>query len=195
VIAIPAVTVPKNALSLGAGYLFWAQLGTAEPGWTIAGSVFTDAWTGWSLLGVTREGHELTYEISTDTIEAAEYLDPLMYVTTGRTAGMSFDMMQVHATNFRRALNAGSPTTTGSGTTLRTTVRPPAIGAEIRVQLGWESTANDERLIALQCFQTGNITVQRKKGADNASIPVEYRFEIDSNGDPFRYETAGTLRG
>jgi hypothetical protein len=195
VIAIPTVTVPKNALSLGAGYLYWAGIGTSEPGWTVVGSVFTDAWTGWSLLGITREGHELTYEISTDTIEAAEYLDPLMYVTTGRNGGMSFDLMQVHATNFRRALNAGTPTTTGSGTTLRTTVRPPVAGAELRCQLGWESQAGDERLIALQCFQSGTISVQRRKGADNASIPVEYKFEADASGDPFRYETAGTLRG
>lgn len=192
---MPAAVVPKNALALGAGYLYWAPLATAEPGWTVTGSVFVDAWTGWSLLGITREGHELTYEIETDTIEAAEYLDPLMYVTTGRNGGMSFDMMQVHAQNFRRALNAGTPSTTGSGTTLRTTVRPPAAGAELRCQLGWESQDNTERLIALQAFQTGTVTVQRRKGADNASIPVEYRFEIDANGDPFRYETAGTLRG
>ena len=31
--------------------------------------------------------------------------------------------------------------------------------------------------------------------SDNASIPVEFRFEIDASGDPFRYEAAGTLRG
>jgi hypothetical protein len=192
---MPSAVVPKNALALGAGYLYWAALGTSEPGWTVTGSVFTDAWTGWSLLGITREGHELSYEISTDTIEAAEYLDPLMYVTTGRSGGISFDLMQVHATNFRRALNGAAPTTTGSGTTLRSTVRPPAAGAELRCQLGWESQDNTERLIALQCFQSGTIQVQRRKGADNASIPVEFKFETDSFGDPFRYETAGTLRG
>jgi hypothetical protein len=192
---MPAATVPKNAVAVGAGYLYYAGLGTAEPGWTVAGNVFTDPWTAWSLLGITREGHELSYELSTDTIEAAEYLDPLMYVMTGRTAGMSFDLMQVHATNFRRALNGGTLSTTGAGTTLRSTLRPPAIGAEIRCMLGWESTANDERIIAEQCFQVGTITIARRKGADHASIPVEFRFEIAASGDPFRYESAGPIRG
>jgi hypothetical protein len=192
---MPAATVPKNALALGAGYLYYAASGTGEPGWTVTGSVFTDPWTGWSLLGITREGHEFSYEIETDTIEAAEYLDPLLYVTTGRSASISFDLMQVHATNFRRALNGGTLSTTGSGTTLRSTYRPPAIGAEIRCMIGWESTDNTERLLIEQAFQVGNISINRKKGADNASIPCEFRCEIAASGDPFRYETAGTLRG
>lgn len=192
---MPAATVPKNALSLGAGYLYYALTGTGEPGWTVAGSVFTDAWTGWSLLGITREGHEFSYEIETDTIEAAEYLDPLLYVTTGRAASMSFELMQVHATNFRRALNGGTLSTSGSGTTLRSTYRPPAIGAEIRCMIGWEGTANDERLIIEQAFQVGNVSISRRRGADNASIPCEFRAEVAASGDPFRYETAGTLRG
>jgi hypothetical protein len=192
---MPAAVVPKNALALGAGYLYYATTGTGEPGWTVAGSVFTDPWTGWSLLGITKEGHEFSYEISTDTVEAAEYLDPLLYVTTGRNASISFELMQIHATNFRRALNGGTISTTGSGTSLRSTYRPPAIGAEIRCALGWESTDNTERLIIEQAFQTGNITIARKKGADNATIPVEFHCEIAPSGDPFRYETAGTLRG
>ncbi len=193
---MPDVVVPKNALSLGAGYLYWSAPLTAEPDWTVAGSVFTGAWAGWTLLGITREGHTFTYSIDTDTIDAAEYLDPLLYVTTGRTAGISFDMMQVHAQNFRRALNApsGSVTVTGSGATQRNTFRPPAVGNEVRCQIGWESADNDERMIALQAFQIGNVEIQRQRGASNASIPVEFRFEIDTNGDPFRYETAGPLR-
>lgn len=193
---MPAVVVPKNALALGPGYLYYGTPGvTSEPGWTVTGSVFTDAWTGWSLLGITREGHEFSYEIETDTIEAAEYLDPLLYVTTGRAAAISFELMQIHATNFRRALNGGTLSTSGSGTTLRSTYRPPAIGAEIRCMIGWESTDNTERVLIEQAFQVGNISINRRRGADNASIPCEFRCEIAPSGDPFRYETAGTLRG
>lgn len=192
---MPSAVVPKNALALGAGYLYYNSSGGGEPGWTVTGSVFTDPWTGWSLLGITREGHEFNYEIDTDTIEAAEYLDPLLYVTTGRNAGISFELMQIHATNFRRALNGGTLTTAGSGTTLRSTYRPPAIGAEIRCMIGWESTDNTERLIIEQAFQIGSIAINRRKGAENATIPCEFRCEIAPSGDPFRYETAGTLRG
>jgi hypothetical protein len=192
---MPAAVVPKNALALGAGYLYYQNSGGAEPGWTVTGSVFTDVWTGWSLLGITKEGHEFSYEIETDTIEAAEYLDPLQYVTTGRSASIKFELMQIHATNFRRALNGGTISTTGSGTTLRSTYRPPVVGAEIRCEIGWESTDNSERLLIEQAFQTGNISIARKKGNDNATIPCEFHCEIAPSGDPFRYETAGTLRG
>lgn len=191
---MPAAVVPKNALSLGAGYLYY-QLTGSEPGWTVTNSVFVDPWTGWSLLGITREGHEFSYEIETDTIEAAEYLDPLMYVTTGRAASMSFELMQVHATNFKRALNGGTLSVSGSGTTQRNTYRPPGIGAEVRCMIGWESTDNTERLIIEQAFQVGNVSISRRRGADNASIPCEFRAEVAPSGDPFRYETAGALRG
>jgi|SRR5215831_444808 len=193
---MPAVTVPKNALSLGAGYLFYAALGTGLPANTVVGSVFTDSWPGgYALLGVTKEGHEFDYELSVDQIEAAEYLDPLQYVTTGRTAGMKFELQQIHATNMRRVLNGGSLTTTGSGTTLLSTYTPPAPGSEIRCMIGWEGNDGTERLVMEQAFQIGALAVNRKKGADNATLPVEFRGEVAASGFPFQYFTAGTIRG
>lgn len=195
---MPAVTVPKNGLSFGAGYLYHATLaGAAVPANTVVGSVFTDTWpAGWNLLGVTREGHEFSYELNVDAVEAAEYLDPLQYVTTGRTSGIQMDLMQVHASNLKRSLNGGTLGTTGSGTTLLSTYTPPDVGAEVRCQIGWESTDGTERLVAMQCFQVGTISINRRKGADNASIPVEFRFEVPSAGGfPFTYYAAGTLRG
>lgn len=193
---MPAVTVPKNALAFGAGYLYISDPGVSLPAGTVVGSVFTDTWpAGWNLFGITKEGHEMTYDINTDTVEAAEYLDPLSYVTTGRNAGIKFELMQVHATNFKRALNGGTITVTGSGTTQRNRYTAPALGAEVRCQIGWESNDGTERLYAEQCFQVGTISINRKKGADVATIPVEFRFEVAASGQPFYYDTAGTLRG
>lgn len=193
---MPAATVPKNALALGAGYLYYANLGTSFPTYTVVGSVFTDAWpAGWNLLGITKDGHEMNYDLDTDTIDSAEYLDHLAYVTTGRASGMKFEMMQIHATNMKRALNGGTLTTSGSGTTLRSTYTPPTPGNEVRCMLGWESTDNTERVVAEQCFQIGTLAISRKKGADNATLPVEFRFEIPASGNPYYYDTAGTLRG
>jgi hypothetical protein len=192
---MPSAVVPKNALALGPGYLYYATFGTGLPANTVAGSVFTDTWTSWNLLGITKEGHEFTYDINTDDVSAAEYLDVLQYVTTGRAASIKFAMMQIHATNFKRALNGGTLTTSGAGATLLSTLTAPVIGGEVRCQIGWESTDNTERLVALQCFQVGTINVNRKKGSDNATIPVEFRFEVDTSGNPFYYYTAGTLRG
>jgi len=193
---MPAATVPKNAIATGAGYLYYAALGSALPTNTVVGSVFTDAWPGaYFLLGVTKEGSEFDYEINVDQIEAAEYLDPLSYVTTGRVASIKMELMQIHATNMKRVLNGGTLSTSGSGTTLLSTYTPPAPGAEVRCVIGWEAQDNTERLVFEQAFQVGSLAVARKKGADNATLPVEFRGEVAASGFPFQYFTAGTLRG
>jgi hypothetical protein len=190
------MVVPKSALSFGAGYLLVADSGTAAPTNTVVGSVFTDTWpAGWSLWGVTREGHTLNIEIDSEAVEAAEYLDPLLNVTTGRTITVEFEIMQIHLTNFKRAFNGGTKTPTGSGTTLLTTYTLPAIGAEVRQQIGWESVDNTERWWGMQCFQTGGVGIQRQKGADNASLPLTFTLEPDASSQPVYFAAAGTNRG
>ena len=180
---MPSAVVPKTPLATGAGYLYWAPLGTSLPTNTVAASVFSVAWAApWALM---------------DQIESAEYLDPLQYVTTSRVASFKFELQLVTATWMKRTLNAADAclTTGGSGTTLLSTFVPPAPGAEVRSMIGWESTDNTERLIFEQAFQVGTLTVSRKKGADNATLPSEWRGEIASSGYPFQYFTAGTARG
>lgn len=192
---MPAQTVPKGALSFGAGYLFYSALGVSVPVNTVVGSVFTDAWTGWSLLGVTREGHTLNIGIDTDAVEAAEYVDPLLNVVTGRTITAEMELMQIHLTNYQRAFNGGTKSTSGSGTTLLTSYTLPAIGQEVRAQIGWEAVDNTERWWGLQCFQTGSVAIQRQKGADNASLPLTWTFEPDASSQPIYFFAAGTNRG
>lgn len=193
---MPAVTVPKGALSFGAGYLYVADLGTAAPTNTVVGSVFTDTWPGgWNLWGVTREGHTLNVGIDTDAVEAAEYVDPLLNVVTGRTITAEFEIMQIHLTNYKRGFNGGTKATSGAGTTLLTTYTLPQIGQEVRQQIGWEAVDNTERWWGMQCFQTGSVGIQRKKGADNASLPLTFTFEPDASSQPIYFAAAGTNRG
>lgn len=195
---MPAITVPKTPLAVGPGYLYYAALNTALPANTVTGSVFTDAWASagaWLPWGVTREGHEFQYNVETDTISAAEYLDPLQIVTTGRAAQIAFECMVISATTMALALNGGAKSTAGSGTTLCTTVRPPAIGSEVRIMVGWESTDNTERLVIEQAFNAGTMTVPRRKGADNAGITLEFHAELPSSGYPYQHFFAGAARG
>jgi len=196
VVKIPAITVSKNALAFGAGYLYIANIGTSLPANTVVGSVFTDAWpAGWNSPGVTREGHELSYEPNVEEVEAAEYLDAVANVTTGRSTTVTVEFMQIHLTNVKRMLNGGTLTTSGSGTTLLSTYKPPQIGQEVRQMLGWESTDNTERWVAEQVFQQGSLAIARRKGADNAGLTTEWKFEPNSAGDPFTWYSAGTIRG
>lgn len=193
---MPAVTVPKNALAFGAGYLYWSLQGVSAPTNTVVGSVFTDTWpAGWNLLGVTKDGHTLNVGFESDAVEAAEYLDALLNVLTGRTVTMDAEFQQIHLTNFKRMFNGGTLATSGAGTTLLTTYTLPAIDGVIRCQLGWESTASDERWWAMACFNTGSVGIQRKKGAANATLPVTFTMEPDATGQPVYFASAGTLRG
>lgn len=194
---MPAVA-PKTPLAVGAGRLYHAPLLTSLPSYTVTASVFTDiTWTGWSLLGITKNGHEFSYDLNTDTIDAAEYIDPITTVATGRTVSMKFELQVISMSNIRKMLNAGTSTvtTSGSGTTLRTTFTPPAIGTEVRCMIGWQAEDDTERVVAQQAFQVGSLAIARNKGSANATLPVEFRFEPDTNGFPYLYDTAGPTRG
>lgn len=193
---MPTFTVPKNALAKGPGTLLWAPPSTALPASTVAGSVFSvNTWPGWFQLGITKEGHEFTYDLSQDPIQAAEYLDDIDQVTTGRVVSAKFELMQVHATNLVRALNRPTPATTGATTTLLTTVKPPGLGAELYCMIGWQAQDDTERWVAENAFQIGSLTISRKKGADVATLPVEYKFFPNASGDPITFFTAGDIRG
>lgn len=195
---MPAYTVPKSTISKDAGYLFHGDLGSSLPTNTVAGSVFTDDWSvlaGWRLLGITKEGSEFSYAVETDNITAAEYFDPLSVVTTGRTVQMKFELQIINMTTIRRMLNGGTLSTTGSGATLLSSYTPPAPGGELRCMIGWESQDNTERLVFEQAFQTGTLTIARKKGAENATLPVEFTAEIPASGFPYRHWGAGASRG
>lgn len=191
--ANPALAVPK--ISTDPGFLYYAPLGTAEPVHTVTGSVFSDSWTaatGWVPVGATEEGHAFTWTTTTETIEVAELLDPLKYVETGRSGSIAFALASIEVLALKLALNGGTLTTTGTGGTKMTTYTPPALGAAVRVMVGWEAQDSTERLIAYQCFNTGSVEIARRKGAARPSIPVEFALEVPSAGQPFKYIAAGT---
>jgi hypothetical protein len=193
---MPSAVVPKNAIAGGPGFLYLGALGVSLPANTVAGSVFTDNWPGgWSLLGITMDGSEFDYALTTADILAAEYYDPMQVVITARAASIKMSLMQIHATNMSRAINGGSLTTSGSGATQLNTYTPGAVGSEVRVAIGWEAQDSTERLVMEQCLQVGSLAIMRKKGAAVAEIGVEFRAEIPASGFPFRYWTAGTVRG
>lgn len=189
-------TTPVPSLMVGAGYLFWAPLATAEPANTVAGSKFTDAWpVAWLSLGATKDGSTDKTSTKIEAIEAAEFIDPLQYVTTGREASLSASLMDYTLANFKRAMNGGTQTTvSGTGATSLTSYVPPVPGAEIRCMLGWESLDNTVRKIYYQCFQGGDTSQDYAKAPKNTVIPVEFKLEVPSSGIPWKMYAAGTTR-
>lgn len=173
-----------------------AATGTArswDAGGTVAASKFTDDWpAAWTLWGVTREGSQFTWTASTDNIEVAEELLPVEIVTTGIESAIEFEVVQFTLANFAAAVNGGSTrTVSGTGATLLSELVLPVIGSESRRMIGWESSDHTQRAVYMQCLQTGDLSIGRRKGADNAGLAMTWSLEQPALGQAFREFTAG----
>ncbi len=192
---MPAPTLGTPVLSTDPGYLYYAPLGTADPVNTVVGSVFTDAWpAAWVVLGTTEEGNTFSWTTTTETIEVAEFLDPIKYVETGRTGSISFSLASITSANIRRMLNGGTITTSGATTTTLTEYTPATLGQSVRCMIGWESQDFTERLLCYQTIQTGAMELGRRKGAAKTILPGEFALEVPASGIPFKHYAAGVAR-
>lgn len=182
----------------GPGILYWAPLATAEPIHTPANSKFpTAAWGGsWAPLGSTDAGSQWADSLNTDNIAVAESVYPQMIVGTERSSTWTVALAEWSKTNLTRALNGGTVTVTGTTTTTLTQIDPPDVGQEVRCMVGWQSEDDTVRIVARQCLQTGDISAQFRKGANNATIAIVWRLEKPSaGGAPYSVYLAGQTRG
>lgn len=191
-----APTNPTPAIMTDAGYLFGAPLGTAHPTNTVVGSVFTDAWpVAWIPFGATEEGKTFTNEISVEPITVAEFLDPLAYRTTERTAQMAFALADYTLATMERVYNGGALTVvSGTGATTLTSFEPPDPGEEIRIMLGFESLDNTFRLICRQTINSGSIESQFAKAPQKALLPATFNLEKPASAAPWIAYSAGVTR-
>lgn len=172
------MTARGNAsnIALGPGYLYINDVGATEPTDLVTAWASVDAdWVG---LGYTDAGSEFDYALSTDPVNVAEELDPLQVVTTGRSSSVKFALAELTAKNLQRASNGGT-ITTGTGIV---TFEPPDLGTEVRCAIGFESEDHTERWVFRQCFQTGDISLTRAKGASNATLACEFTLEKPASG-------------
>lgn len=166
------------AISTGPGILFIASGGSAEP------TDLITAWpSAWTNLGYTKEGNTYSHQPKVAAIEVAEEFYPIGYVTEAYESMVKFKLAENTASNLKRALNGGT-ITVGSGFV---TFEPPAPGAEVRVMIGFQSQDGQERVVFRQCFQQGAIETDRKKGADYATIPVEFKLEKPAGLQPWKH--------
>ncbi len=168
-----------NLISLGAGTLRTADLGTAEPTSLLA------AWpSGWSLVGYTHAGNSFSHTYNTEPVEVAEELDPLRVDVTGRLAQVKFIAAEITATRLKHLLNGGTITFNAAGDAI---YDPPDITAITRRMYGWDSQDLQERWIFRQCFSGGTPEVTRNKGGSNkAGFPFELSLEKPASVGPFR---------
>lgn len=171
---LPARGTPSRVShGLGPGRLWIAPLGSTEP------TTLTADWdVAWIPLGYTEEGSEFSYELSSDPVEVAEELDPISTVITARNISVSFASAEATVEHFKVAMNGGT-ITTGTGIVI---FEPPDLGSEVRTMIGFQTEDAKARWVYRQCFQSGNVTTQRRKGADKATIPMEFSVEKPASG-------------
>lgn len=174
---MPTATVTPSALSLGPGRLWWAPLGSTGPA-----DHNTALAASFKQVGSTAEGSEFSYEISMDAVMVAESLDPLFHKTTGRAGKLTFAMAENTVQALVVAFNGGTVTSYGTAGTAGFKYEPPAPGKETGRMLVWESEDGQERWVFKQCTQGGSVGISRRKGADKATIPVEFRIEAPADG-------------
>lgn len=129
-------------------------------------------------LGITNEGTEFEFSFDTEEDSAAEYYYPLRTVVTGQTAKLSTSLKTVNLTNLRYAFNAA--TTAWSATPSATTpayFTPPAPGEEVRIQILWESLANDLFILGYSAFQTNAVTLAAVKGSAGLNLELAWNLE------------------
>lgn len=189
-------TVNPALILSGPGILYNAPLGTAVPAMTVAASKFpVTAWGGaWVPLGATDEGSEFSDSIETDNIEVAESYYPVKIVTTGREASWTTALAEINKTNVKTSINGGTITSSGTGATSLTEIEPPAIGAEVRTMLGWQSEDDTVRFVGFQVLQVGDLSVAFRKGADKATLAIEWKMEKPTASQPWKMYLAGADR-
>lgn len=165
------------AVKVGAGTLYVAILGTTEPSGPSSTAGLPPS--AWHPLGYTEDGNDFSQTVASTDLEVAEELEPIRSVVTSRSSTIGFNLAQATARNLQLALNGGGVDPTATSGVVSPTI--PAIGAEQRVMLLWDSSDGLERWIYRQCLQTGAVNIGRKKGT-KVLIPVVFKLERPASG-------------
>lgn len=157
-----------SSIHLGPGRLYYAPLGTAEP--TSCSASLPGAWL---VVGYTEDGSTVETEISTQPIEVAEELDPVLYVQTSRMTRVNLAMAEMAVSRLALAMGAGATRTDDA-----TSFEFPTPAAITGVMLVWDSdetpSASNRRWVFRAVYPNGTISVSRKKAPNKATIPVTF---------------------
>lgn len=158
---------PGN-IDLGAGRLYYAPTGTAEP--TNASSALPSAWQP---VGYTEDGTAIDTEITSEAIEVAEELDPIAFEQTRRITRVTLQMAEMTKKRLALALGAGAAETDNA-----TAFEFPDAGTTVPVMLVWDSDdspgASNRRWLFRKCTPSGTVSTARRKAPQKALMPVTF---------------------
>jgi len=154
---------------LGPGRLYYAPLGTAEPA---SGSATLDA--AFKVVGYTEDGTTVETTITTEGIEVAEEIDPILYSQTKRETKVTVNMAEMAISRLALALGAGAARADNGGY-----FEFPDPSAIVPVILVWDSAESptsvlNRRWIFRSVYPSGTISLSRKKAPNKATISATF---------------------
>jgi hypothetical protein len=170
---MPAPVLGRNPtqVKLGPGLIISAAASVALPALVAAASKFTTTFTDFVSMGYTDEGATLVFNRESEDVEVAEEDNPIKRIGTKVGVSLQFAAAGINETNIIAA-NAGGVWSTvgGTGATQVRKYAPPKPSDQTRRI--WAHIGNDldEVFVIYQGYQTGEITMSRKKGAAKASL-------------------------
>lgn len=196
---MPAPSLVKNPtqVKLGPGLIVTALVSATFPTLTATASKFDTAFVGWSSIGYTDEGATLTFNRESEDVEVAEEDNPLKRIGTKVGVSLAFSASGINELNIQRA-NAGGTwsTVSGTGATQVRKYSPPQPKDQVRHMWAHIGQDLDEIFVIYQGYQTGEITINRRKGANKASLSgFNIVGEVPDplvSADVWNYFTAGT---
>lgn len=167
----PVLTKNPTQVKLGPGLIITIDVAGTIPALTAAASKFASSFTGWSSVGYTDEGTTLTFGRESEAVEVAEETNPLKQIGTSTSVALQFAASGINEVNMIRAFAGGTWSTVGgTGATQVRKYSPPQPAAQVRHMWAHIGADLDEIFLLYQGYQSGEITVQRKKGAQKASL-------------------------
>jgi hypothetical protein len=191
---VPTVATPN--VMMDPGFLYLAPAATAFPTGTSAASKFSDSPSVTFVeVGATADGTKFKYTPAIEAVSVAEFLDPVKWRTVSREGSMAFNLADYTLKQLQRAMNGGVISTIGgAGATLVSEWIPPVLGAETRQALMWESGDSTMRIFFYQTINVASVESAFAKAPTYGVLPCEFRMEVDTSGNTFKVQTAGTAR-
>jgi hypothetical protein len=166
---------PGN-VKLGAGRLYYAPLGTAEP--TNCSTALPSAWIA---VGYTEGGTSIDTAITSEDIEVAEELDPIDNVQTKRSTTLTLEMAETTKKRLLLALGGGASYADDS-----TPFEMPDISAIVGVQFVWDSLdtvdATNRRVLIRNAKPSGTVSQARRKAPQKQTIPATFNCTKNASG-------------
>lgn len=152
------------------GRLYYAALGTTEP--TDASTALPSAW---KVVGYTDAGTTFSFNYTTEDINVAEEVYPVLTAQTAADGLISFEMSESTRKRLALAFGAGAAEVDSAAS-----FEPPDLGLQVSVMFVWDlldtASALNVRWLFRKCYPAGAIEIRSQKAPNVRLVPVSMKL-------------------